>query len=166
MLLTCSGIPQTWLLSSLGDGKEKTNLQARAAEMSLENVVFIPPVPKDEMSNAIAAADVCIAILKPIEMYKTVYPNKVFDYMAAGRPVVLAIDGVIREVVDAARAGIAVPPGNPHALAETLQAFERDRQLGPPLGQNGRAYVEQHFDRVDLANRLLEIMITLLNPDK
>jgi len=147
----------------LGDGKEKANLQARASEMSLENVVFIPPVPKDEMSSAIAAADVCIAILKPIEMYKTVYPNKVFDYMAAGRPVVLAIDGVIREVVDAAQAGIAVPPGNPHALAETLQTFERDRQLGPTLGQNGRAYVEQHFDRAGLADRLLEIMTTLVN---
>ena len=52
---------------------------------------------KDEMSEALAAADACIAILKPVEMYKTVYPNKVFDYMAAGKPVILAIDGVIRE---------------------------------------------------------------------
>ena len=71
----------------LGDGKEKANLQKLASEMGLNNVRFFPPVPKAEMSDAIAAADVCIAILKPVEMYKTVYPNKVFDYMAAGRPV-------------------------------------------------------------------------------
>ncbi|MBU0512184.1 MAG: glycosyltransferase family 4 protein, partial [Chloroflexi bacterium] len=70
----------------LGDGKEKPALVERAAEMSLTNVYFIPPVPKNEMTQALAAADACIAILKPIEMYKTVYPNKVFDYMAAGRP--------------------------------------------------------------------------------
>ena len=49
------------------------------------------------MSGALAGADACVAILKPIEMYKTVYPNKVFDYMAAGRPVLLAIDVVVRE---------------------------------------------------------------------
>lgn len=146
----------------LGDGKEKSNLQARAVQMGLENVVFIPPLPKDEIPDAIAAADVCIAILKPIEMYKTVYPNKVFDYMAAGRPVLLAIDGVIREMVEIAQAGIAVPPGNPHAIAETLQTFESDRQLGPSLGKNGRAYVEGHFDRAALADRLLEIMTGLV----
>ncbi len=47
-----------------------------------------------------AGANACIAILKPLELYKTTYPNKVFDYMAAGKPVILAIDGVIREVVE------------------------------------------------------------------
>jgi glycosyltransferase involved in cell wall biosynthesis len=149
----------------LGDGKEKANLQARASQMGLENVVFIPPVPKGEMPNAIAAADVCIAILKPIELYKTVYPNKVFDYMAAGRPVLLAIDGVIREVVETAQAGIAVPPGDPQALVETLRIFESDRQLIQTLGQNGRTHVEAYFDRAGLADRLLEIMSGLVHPD-
>ena len=69
----------------LGDGKEKPVLQARAAQMGLSNVSFIPSVPKSGMPNALAAADTCIAILKPLEEYKTTYPNKVFDYMAAGR---------------------------------------------------------------------------------
>ncbi|MBN2499236.1 MAG: glycosyltransferase family 4 protein, partial [Anaerolineales bacterium] len=61
----------------LGDGKDKPALQVQAAEMQLTNVYFLPPVPKREMAQALAAADACIAILKPIEMYKTVYPNKV-----------------------------------------------------------------------------------------
>ena len=68
-----------------------------------------------------AAADACIAILKPIQAYKTTYPNKVFDYMCAGRPVVLAIDGVIREVVEAAGCGLFTPPGDPQSLAETIR---------------------------------------------
>ena len=69
----------------IGDGKEKPALQARAAQMGLSNVSFVSSMPKSEMPNALAAADVCIAILKPLEEYRTTYPNKVFDYMAAGR---------------------------------------------------------------------------------
>ncbi len=79
----------------VGDGKEKPSLQARAEKLNLQNIRFIPSIPKQEMAQALAACDAAIAILKPIEMYKTTYPNKVFDYMAAGRPVILAIDGVI-----------------------------------------------------------------------
>jgi hypothetical protein len=69
----------------LGDGKEKPALQKRAAELKLPNVQFVGSIPKLEMPAALAAADACLAILKPIPLYATVYPNKVFDYMAAGR---------------------------------------------------------------------------------
>ena len=89
----------------IGDGKEKNNLVALSKDLGIHNVVFLPPIPKSEIPIALAAADACIAILKPIDMYKTTYPNKVFDYMAAGRAVILAIDGVIREVVEDAGAG-------------------------------------------------------------
>ena len=82
----------------VGDGKEKRRLQEKALQLGLVNVIWAPPVPKNKMSEVLAAADACVAILKPIEMYKTTYPNKVFDYMAAGRPVILVIDGVIRQV--------------------------------------------------------------------
>ena len=71
-----------------------------AREKDLTNTLFLPSVPKSEMAEVIAGADACLAILKPIDLYKTTYPNKVFDYMAAGKPVLLAIDGVIREVVE------------------------------------------------------------------
>jgi glycosyltransferase involved in cell wall biosynthesis len=142
----------------LGDGKEKPRLQTRAVELNLENVVFVPAVPKDKMAGALAAADACIAILKPIEMYKTVYPNKVFDYMAAGRPIILAMDGVIREVVETAQGGIAVPPGDAEALAAAIRQLASDRQFGHILGRNGRCYVEMHFDRAAVAEQLNMLM--------
>jgi glycosyltransferase involved in cell wall biosynthesis len=138
----------------LGDGKEKPALMARAAEMRLANVCFLPPVPKTGMPQALAAAEACIAILKPIPMYATVYPNKVFDYMAAGRPVVLAIAGVIRQVIEEAEAGIAVPPGEAGALEQAIRRLADDRQLGLEMGQNGRRYVVAHFDRAVLADQL------------
>jgi glycosyltransferase involved in cell wall biosynthesis len=142
----------------LGDGKEKPALLALAAEMGLENVSFLPPVPKTEMPQALAASDACIALLKPIPLYATVYPNKVFDYMAAGRPVVLAIGGVIRQVVEAAGAGIVVPPGDAEAMAEAVRKLADDRQLGSEMGWNGRRCVEADFSRAKLAGQLCELV--------
>lgn len=142
----------------LGDGKEKANLQARAEEMGLDNVTFVPSVPKAEMAGALAGADACIAILKPLEEYKTTYPNKVFDYMAAGRPVVLAIDGVIREVVEAAGCGIFAEPGNPAALAEAIRKLASDKEKARRMGLQGRAYLEERFSRAVIGERLLGLL--------
>jgi len=146
----------------LGDGKEKPALMERALRMGLANVHFIPSVPKMEMGKALAAADACIAILKPIEMYKTVYPNKVFDYMAAGRPVILAIDGVIREVVESAEAGSFVPPGDADSLAAAIRAMAKTPREGKRLGRNGRRGVKGHFDRRELSGQMARIMESLV----
>ena len=146
----------------LGDGKEKANLQARAAEMGLKNVLFLPPVPKNEMGVVLAGADACIAILKPIEAYKTTYPNKVFDYMAAGRPVVLAIEGVIREVVEDADCGVFPKPGDARDLANTIAFLASDRDHAVKLGINGRRYLEEHFSREVIAEKLLAALEGLL----
>jgi len=110
------------------------------------------------MAQALAAADACLAILKPIELYKTVYPNKVFDYMAAGRPVILAIDGVIREVIESAGAGIFVPPGDPRALAEAIRELASQPEKCKLMGARGRQAVETRFSRLVLADRLEEIL--------
>jgi glycosyltransferase involved in cell wall biosynthesis len=142
----------------LGDGKEKPALQKKAAELHLANLLFLAPLPKDAMAGALAGADACLAILKPIEEYKTTYPNKVFDYMAAGRPVVLAIDGVIRAVVDAAGCGIFAQPGDPFALASAIRSLAADRARSRQMGLAGRRYLEEHFSRSALAARLAGIL--------
>jgi glycosyltransferase involved in cell wall biosynthesis len=149
----------------LGDGKEKPALLAQARAMRLDNVHFLPPVPKTGMPQALAAADACIAILKPVEMYRTVYPNKVFDYMAAGRPVILAIDGVIRDVVSQAEAGIPVPPGDAPALAEAVRSLAADPQKGRRMGLAGRRCVERSFDRALLAAKLAGLMEALVQKE-
>lgn len=142
----------------LGDGKEKPHLEKRAEQLGLKNVLFLPPVAKSEMAVALAGADACLAILKPIDEYKTTYPNKVFDYMAAGRPVVLAIDGVIRAVVEAAGCGVFAEPGDPVALAEAIRKMATDRASARRMGLAGRKYLEEHFSRSALAERLARIM--------
>ncbi|MBX3005300.1 MAG: glycosyltransferase family 4 protein [Anaerolineales bacterium] len=143
----------------VGDGKDKPQLQAQAAARQLTNVHFIAPLAKEAMANALAAADVCIAILKPLPLYATVYPNKVFDYLAAGRAVVLAIDGVIRQVVSEAHAGVFVPPGDANAMADTLRQLAQQADAVRQMGAAGRAFLEQHFNRPQLAAQLEAVLL-------
>jgi len=142
----------------VGDGKEKTQLQAQAAARHLNNLLFIPPVPKNRMAEVLAASDACIAILKPLDLYKTTYPNKVFDYMAASRPVVLAIDGVMRAVVEEAGAGIAVPPGDSHALAVAIRDLAANREHSLEIGEAGRRCIEEKFNRNAMAGKLVLLL--------
>jgi glycosyltransferase involved in cell wall biosynthesis len=99
------------------------------------------------MCDVLAAADVCLATLMNIPMFTTTYPNKVFDYMAAGRPTLLAIDGVIRSVMEDAGGGVFVPPGDPEALAGAVVALRHDGVTRARMGQAARRYVAEHFDR-------------------
>lgn len=146
----------------LGDGKEKASLMTKASKMGLSNVCFLTALPKDEMPAALAASDACIAILKPIPLYSTVYPNKVFDYMAAGKPVVLAIAGVIKEVIEQAQAGLPVPPGDPESLAAAVLHLADNPAEARLMGRRGREYVEQHFDRAALAAQLARLFQNLV----
>lgn len=131
----------------VGDGKERANLELFALKQHLSNVTFAGARPKSQMREFLAAADVCVATLKDIPMFRTTYPNKVFDYMAAGRPVLLAIDGVIREVVESAGAGVYVPPGDAQSLANSVRYLvdnPREREL---MSKRGRECVEKRFNR-------------------
>src|SRR2546423_14611391 len=99
------------------------------------------------MSAVLAASDACIAILQDIPMFRTTYPNKVFDYMAAGRPALLGIDGVIRKVVEEARAGIFVQPGDGSELASGVRYLMHRPGEARAMGQPGRQAVCRLFDR-------------------
>ena len=78
--------------------------------------------------------------------------------MAAGKPIVLAIDGVIRQLVEQAEAGLAVPPGDPEALAQAVQIMASDREKARAMGASGRLFVEENFNRQLLASKLNTLM--------
>jgi glycosyltransferase involved in cell wall biosynthesis len=130
----------------VGAGKELPRLPQQATAMRLENICFIAPQPKQRVPEALAAADVCVATLK-IPMFRTTYPNEVFAYMAAGKPTVLAIDGVIREVIEKSRGGLFLQPGDDEALAQAVLKRRRSPGLRQQMGASARAYVEGHFSR-------------------
>jgi glycosyltransferase involved in cell wall biosynthesis len=145
----------------IGDGKEKPMLMERARAMNLTNLSFYDPVPKTEMGAILSSADACVAILKPIELYKTTYPNKVFDYMAAGKPVILAIDGVIRDVVEEAHCGLFCQPGNPQTMAEKILYLFRNPVKSKEMGKNGRDYLSRNFDRQMIAREMADLMVEM-----
>lgn len=154
------------ILVLVGDGKEKPALKQSAQAMQLNNLTFMDPVPKNEMSEILSAADACIAILKPIDLYKTTYPNKVFDYMAAAKPVILAIDGVIRKVVESANCGIFCQPGDPVEMANAIRFLKSNPEKSQQMGNNGRNYLKKHFNRVEIADQLLDVLEKMVNQDE
>ena len=142
----------------VGDGKEQLKLEKRAQDLSLTNVTFLGPQPKVAMPGILAASDACVATLQNIPVFHMTYPNKVFDYMAAGKPTILAIDGVIRDVIEAAQGGIFVTPGNDTALAEAVCMLSQEPQQARSMGVAARAYVLEHFDRRRQAAQFAEIV--------
>jgi glycosyltransferase involved in cell wall biosynthesis len=150
----------------VGDGKERRNLESWAKAHGLMNVTFTGPRPKSEMPQILGASDACVAILQNIPMFRMTYPNKVFDYMAAARPTILAIDGVIREVVEKAQAGIFVPPGDDVALAKAVESLACDPSKAQAMGLAGREYVARHFNRTDQAAAFLTLLKQLCPEDQ
>jgi glycosyltransferase involved in cell wall biosynthesis len=148
----------------VGDGKERKNLERQAAEMRLSNVVFSGSVPKDRMPEALASADTCIAILQDIPAFRSTYPNKVFDYMAAAKPTVLAIDGVIRTVVEEAGGGIYVRPGDPVCLANAIRDLANDADKCHRMGTAARDFVLHNFNRDDQAALFASVLEQALGP--
>ncbi|HEX8091382.1 MAG TPA: sugar transferase [Blastocatellia bacterium] len=142
----------------VGDGKERGNLERLARELRLTNVTFAGSRPKSEMAEILAASDACVATLKDIAMFRMTYPNKIFDYMAAARPTILAIDGVIREVVESAGGGIFVPPGDDAALAEAARRLREDRPQAERMGRSARAFVVERFNRRQQAAVFLHLI--------
>lgn len=131
----------------VGDGKERAHLEQQSKNRGLSNVTFTGVIPKSEMPTVMAASNVCAATLMDIPMFRTTYPNKVFDYMAAGKATILGIDGVIREVVEQANGGIFVPPGDEKAFADAVKQLYNDRARLAEMGESARAYVQAHFNR-------------------
>lgn len=145
-----------------GDGKERARLQADAGKMNLSNVIFAGARAKKEMPGIVASADVCLAILQDIPMFRTTYPNKVFDYMAAGRATVLVIDGVSRQLIEASGGGVYVQPGDDESLAKTILELSKDSSRVRQMGQNARKYLVRHLDRRDKLNETFELLMTLV----
>lgn len=145
-----------------GDGKERKALIADVEKRGLTNVLFAGTRPKNEMPVVIRAADVCIAILKDIPMFRTTYPNKVFDYMAAERPTLLAIGGVIQQVIEDSQGGTYIEPGNDLALANAVRDMYQNREATQAMGKNARAYVVEHFDRETKLNETLALFTKIV----
>ena len=141
----------------IGQGKLKAGLQARAARDGLDNVVFHDPVNKAKLAGLMAATDLGLQILANVPaFYYGTSPNKFFDYIAAGLPVLNNYSGWLAEMITEHRCGFAVPPDNPVVFADGLEQAAADRDALKAMGQRSRALAEAQFDRIKLADRWVD----------
>ena len=119
----------------------KKGLVEDAEKRGLSNVTFVDPVSKEKIADYINATDVSTAVLMKNDTFKTVYPNKVFDYMCCARPILIGIDGVARKLVEDAGAGLFVEPENADAFITGIDAMRNDPDRMAAMGKSGRAHV-------------------------
>lgn len=147
------------LIALVGDGPERAAVEERVRSRGLKNVMVCGPQPKADMPDFVRACDVGAAVLQDNPTFRTVYPNKVFDYMACERPTLLAIDGVARELVeDQAKAGIFAKPEDAKALDAAIRRLADSPELCADLGRSGRTWVAANATREALAARYLEVL--------
>lgn len=142
----------------IGQGMEKERLQKKAKEMNIKNVRFIDSVPKKEVFKYILASDMGASVLKKVDTFKTIYSNKTFDYMSCKKPILMAIDGVSRELVEEAGCGSYVEPENEMEYSRVIREYLADRERLKREGESGYAYAKHNFDREVLAKRYVSLI--------
>lgn len=139
----------------IGQGMEKNRLIELSKRISNTNVRFIDSVPKKEVFKYILASDMGASVLKNVETFKTVYSNKTFDYFSCKKPVLMAIDGVSRELVENAKAGVYVEPENIDDFNKRIREYIKNPELAIEQGENGYSYAKKNFDRTFLAEEYI-----------
>ncbi|TYB79049.1 glycosyltransferase family 4 protein [Bizionia myxarmorum] len=144
----------------IGSGMQKQMLQEETKKRGLEqHIIFRDPVAKEEVFKYIMASDMGASVLKRVDTFKTIYSNKTFDYMSCRIPILLAIDGVSRDLVEEAQCGVYVEPENAKDIAEKLKAIYNQPEKLIEMGESGYHYAKQHFDRETLAKTYLGYLL-------
>ncbi len=142
-----------------GDGAERKKLLSQAERMALRNVTILGQVPKEKMPALWSLTNISLVLLKKSNLFRTVIPSKIFESMAMKKAVVLGVEGESREIIQQARAGIWFEPENSDELVTGILRLYNAPDLCMELGNNGRRYVEQYFDRSTLAKRFERLMM-------
>jgi glycosyltransferase involved in cell wall biosynthesis len=146
------------VLVAYGRGSERPRLEAEARERGLENLRFEGIVERDRIAGIVGASDVTLTLFAPFKVLEQNSPNKFFDSLAAGKPVVVNLDGWLRGLVEEHDAGVYVPGGDGPALADALIDLARRRGELAAMGHNGRALAEREFSRDLLADRTTDLL--------
>ncbi len=156
-ILTERGRDDIMLVLHGGGGKRRA-LEALARQYKLQNVVFSDLVAdKEEVARIVAGCDACLTIYRATRE-QTWSPNKLFDALAAGKPVLINVDGWLGDLVEDNHCGRSVAADRPEALADALEELADDQTLCQEMGRNARALAQRQFDRHLLAARLEDVL--------
>jgi len=141
----------------VGQGAMKAGLMQKAADRKLTNVVFHDPVDKTRLAGLMAATDIGMQTLANVPaFYYGTSPNKFFDYLAAGLPVLNNYPGWLADLITVNKCGFAVPPDNPQAFADALERAADHREELAQMGERAFTLAKTKFDRQILSNLFVD----------
>jgi glycosyltransferase involved in cell wall biosynthesis len=142
----------------VGEGADKERIQATVRARGLSNVCFVDQQPRETIPAFICASDACLVLLKKTDLFKTVIPTKMLEFMSCARPVILGVDGQARQILEEARAGIAIEPENTSALVEAIQTLAGDDMARRAFGAHARAYIVERCSREQSARDYIKLL--------
>jgi glycosyltransferase involved in cell wall biosynthesis len=145
-----------------GSGGKRAELEKMASEYELKNVIFSNLVPdKGQVAQIVAGCDVCMTIYRAAKEH-TWSPNKMFDALAAGKPVLINAAGWLGETIEKNNCGRCLDTNRPQTLADALEELAADPELCRQMGKNARALAEREFAREKLADHLENVLLETL----
>lgn len=150
------------LLVIVGKGPEKENLTALQQKLDLHNVLFIDSIPKKQVQSMLSCFDACFITLQKQPLFQFgISPNKLFDYMYSGKPIVQAIKAG-NDIVSDAHCGFTIEPENPKALADIIvKMYKLDAKEREAMGRNGKQFVLKNHTYEVLAKKFIDIFAVL-----
>ncbi len=145
----------------VGDGAQRAGLEKRGKNMA--NVHFLGSQPRDRMAAIWSVCDAALVPLRDTPTFRTVIPSKIFEAMAMGLPVLMALpEGEAMSIITKCDSGVTVPPEDPIQMATAIQQLADDPDLRQRLGNNGISAVKA-YDRETLANGMLQHLETAIS---
>lgn len=146
------------VLLIVGEGALKKRVEELVKEKRLTNVQVLPGVGKSQVRDYYALTDLNLVTLRNRPLFLTVIPSKIFEIMAMGRPILSSVHGESRQILEQAGTAEFVPAEDAVELAGALVRLSRDRAKLAAMGQNGRRFVEQYYNRDHSAAELLKYL--------
>ena len=146
----------------LGEGAEKQRIVTMARERGLNNLRFVDQQPRESIPAYIGASDVCLVLLKKTDLFKTVIPTKMLEFMSCARPVILGVDGQARAILEEANGGVVIEPENSEALVNAILYLAANRDTARELGQNGRRHIVRTLSRHQTAEEYIRVLEQVL----
>jgi len=148
----------------IGGGDQREHMEEIVQQLDLHNVTIHGVRPKRAVSAILAEANVCVLPLRDADVFRGVLPNKLFDYLGSGHPVITAVPtGEITAIIQESQAGICVPPEQPEELAKAILWIYDHPEEAKRMGESGRQYIIENFDREKIMSQYMDLLEETVN---
>ena len=146
----------------VGTGPLEQKLKIKAKKLKLDNIIFTGLVPHTEINKYIKISDVCLVLYKNESSFRDNISSKIFEYLAAKKPIIINLEGEASRLIQEAQAGLLIKPSSPMDLKEAILKLYQDKFLREKMGLEGYSYVANNFNREDLSRKLEQSLYDLI----